>query len=130
MTQTNSSIIRNAKAVVLLLAVFLMMVNTCPVRSLLNSAFAQSVETPRQQGTATIVYDDLRCSESKLAKVTFIEFSKSANSSLALPLFLTVISLYLSLPIISAAPVPLRRWRRPTLTERIPLFLKNRSIII
>lgn len=128
--QGRLSNLRKFKAAVLLLAVVLMMVNTCPVRSLLTTAFSPSTETSRSADEATFVYQDLGCSESKLSKASFVDFSKSADNSLPLPFFLTVISLYLSLSILGSRIHPSENARSFSLTEQVPLFLRNRSIII
>lgn len=131
MNRDYPTIYRKTKAAVLLLCLFFMMVNTCPVRSLLTSAFAQSVEHSKQTNSSdAVVYDDLRCSEIEITKASLLDFSKLNNSSLPLPLFLTVISLYLSLSILGLGFRYFRKERKPSLTSPVPLFLQNRSIII
>jgi hypothetical protein len=122
---------RKTKAAILLLCVFFMMVNTCPFRSILISVFTPSVELSKKSNTSeALVYDNLRCSESNIAKVIPLDLSNSNGNSLPLPLFLTVISLYLALSKLSLIYQPLKKERKLVLIASIPLFLQHQSIII
>lgn len=129
----NSSIILKLKASALMLCVFFMMINTCPVRSLLASALnppvESSIEGQESKSSKSFVYGDLRCADGKVTKAALLDFSKSGKNLLFLPL-LTVISLYLSLSVLSLHLTPFKTERKRLLNGDVPLFLKNRSIII
>lgn len=116
-----------------MLCVFFMMVNTCPVRSLLASALAPQVESNiegrESKNSKSFMNGDLRCADGKVTKATVLDFSKSGKNLLFLPL-LTIISLYLSLSVLSLYLTPFKTERKRLLKDDIPLFLKNRSIII
>ena len=137
MIRKHPTIYRKFKATVLLLCLFFMMVSSCPVRNLLSSAFAPSIELSKQAKSGkqlvsadTFTYDGLRCVEIQITKASMLDFSSSTNNILPLPLFLTVISLYLSMSILSLSFRSFRKERKQTLTDSLPLFLQNRSIII
>jgi|GEM_PF-1215131 len=131
------TIYRKIKATVLLVCLFFMLVNTCPIRSLLSSVFLPSVEFSKQAksvkhpiGDVILMYDDLRCADTEITKASLLDFSLLSKSSLPLPLFLSVISLYLSLSLLSLSSRPFQLERKQTLTNPLPLFLKNRSLRI
>lgn len=134
MNCADPSIYKKAKAVVLLLCIFFMMVNTCPVRSLLASAFNPPIESTtgnqRAGNSESVGFADVHCSEGKVTQASLLRFSNSSESSLPFPLLLTVVSLYLSISILSLNFTLFSSERERFLTEDIPLFLKNRSIII
>lgn len=122
---------RKTKAAILLLCVFFMMVNTCPFRSILTSVTTSSVELSKNSNTSeALVYDNLPCSESNIAKVVPLDLSTSNGNSLPFPLFLTVISLYLALSKLSLIYQPIKKERKLVLTASMPLFLQQQSIII
>lgn len=124
------------KAVILLLCVFFMMINTCPVRSLLTNSLNPSIEfvgeNSKAENSKSFVYGNLQCSEGKVTKAALLDFSKSGNSGLPSPLFLTIISLYLyiQLSVLSLNLTSFQTERKRLLEGAMPLFLKNRSIII
>lgn len=128
-----SSMIK-AKAAILMLCVLFMVVNTCPIRSFLVSELNPPVESNMKRGGSIgsnlFVYDDFRCAEGKVTKVALLDLSKSNSNSLPFPLLLTIISLYLSLSVLSLYLTPFKTERKRLLKDSIPLFLKNRSIII
>ena len=131
MNREHSAIYRKTKAAILLLCLFFMMVNTCPVRGLLTSAFTPAAEFSKQSySSETFVFDDLRCAESEVTEVALLDFSKSSSSSLPLPLFLTVVSAYLSLSVLSLCFALFKKETNISLSDHVPLFLRNRSIII
>lgn len=130
MNRKSPTIYRKIKAAVLLLALFFMVVNSCPIRSLLKSAGTTQAEFSKHSNSDIIMYDDLRCSESKITKASLLDFSNLSNNNLPLPLFLTVVSLYLSLSILSSSFRSYRKTSTRSLTNSVPLFLQNRSIII
>lgn len=116
-----------------MLCVCFMMVNNCPVRSLLASALTpqveSNVENQESKNSKAFMYGDLRCADGKVTKATVLDFSKSGKNLLFLPL-LTIISLYLSLSVLSLYLTPFKTERKRLLKDDVPLFLKNRSIII
>lgn len=137
MNRKYPTIYRKIKATVLLLCLFFMMVSSCPVRNLLSSAFVPSVELSKQAKSSkqsisaeAFVYDGLHCVETQITKASLLDFSTLTNNTLPLPLFLTVISLYLSLSILSLSFRSFRIERKRTIRNPLPLFLQNRSIII
>lgn len=128
------SITTRVKAAVLMLCVLFMMLNTCPIRSLLanviNTPIENSMQGKKTANSNSFVYDNLRCADGKVAKAVVLDFSKSGNKSLPLPLFLTIISLYLSLSILSSRFTAFNIEEKYILKNGVPLFLRNRSIII
>jgi len=137
MNRKYPTIYRKIKATVVLLCLFFMMVSSCSVRNFLSSAFAPSIELSKQAKSGkqlinahAFAYDDLHCVETQITKASILDFSSLTNNILPLPLFLTAISLYLSLSILSLSFRLFRKERKQTLTDSLPLFLQNRSIII
>lgn len=131
MNREYSTIYKKIKAAVLLLCLFFMMVNTCPIRYLLTTSITQTAERSTQaDGSDALVYDSLRCSESEITEASALDFSTLTHSSLPLPLLLTVISLYLSVSVLGLGFKYGLKERKLSFTNPVPLFLQNRSIII
>ena len=126
------SIYIKVKAALLLLCLFLMMVNSCPIRNLLSSASFSAVETFEQSNnTKSFVKNNLHCSsKGKIIQATLLDFSKANNSSLPLPFLLSLLSAYLLLSVLNTGIVLFTNSRNSLPTDTVPLFLKNRSIII
>lgn len=116
------------KAAVLLLCLFFMMVSTCPVRSLLASASFPIEEIFQQSGTSTFVNT---CPlEGRMTQAALLDISKLDNNSLPLPFILTLLNIYLFASILNTRQDFFIEYRDPFFLDNIPLFLKNRSIII
>lgn len=137
------SIYRKLKATVLLLCLFFMMANSCPVRNLLSGSLSPSVEVFKQAKSAkqrihsdtfvyaeTIMNDKTHCTATTITEASFMDLSTLSSKSLPLPLFLAVVSLYLTLSILSVPFGSFTAERKRSLNNSLPLFLQNRSIII
>lgn len=126
------SLYNKFKAVALLFCLLLMMVSTCPVRSLLSSASFSIGETFRQpNNTKASVNNNFSCSfEGKVTQATFLDLSKRNSNSLPLPFILALLKLYLFISIFNTWGGFINKYRNPSLIYHVPLFLRNRSIII
>ena len=131
------TIYRKLKATALLLCLFFMMTNSCPVRNFLSGSLLPSVEVSKQAKSTkqkihseTFVADEIHCSETKITEASFMDLSPLSSKSLPLPLLLTVVSLYLTLSILSVRFGSFPAERKKSLKNSLPLFLQNRSIII
>lgn len=132
MNKSISFISKRTKTSILLICTLFMIANTCPIRSLLVNAInptTKSVATD-QVVSGLFVYDNLQCVKGNVTKAAILDFSKSGITSLPFPLLLTIISSYLSLSVIFLILTLFRTERDRLLTDDVPLFLKNRSIII
>ncbi len=126
------SFYNKVKAIVLLLCLFFMMAGTCPIRTILSSASFSIVESSKQpSNTKSFVYENLSCSfEGKINQATFLDLSKTNSNSLPLPFLLTLLNLYLFVSILNTWKGSNIKYRNKLFSYNIPLFLKNRSIII
>lgn len=127
------SFYNKVKAVVLLLCLFFMMVDTCPVRTILSSASFSIVETSKQPNNtkAFVNKDLLSCSfEGEISQATLLDFSKTSSNSLPLPFIIALLNLYLFISILNTWKGSITEYRNQSFVHNIPLFLKNRSIII
>src|SRR5690606_38470561 len=96
------SIYKKAKVAILMLCLFLMVVNTCPVLSLMTIDSLPNIEYSKQSiGAKIFVNDDLLCSEGQVTNAVLLDFSKSYNSNLPFPFILSVLNLYLFLSVLS-----------------------------
>ncbi len=123
------SIYRRMTATILSLCLFFMVISACPVRGLMTRAFVPPVELSKQSNSSVVFADDdLRCSEETVTQAGLPDLPRLTNSGLPLSVFLTVLSLFLSLSVFGFQPF--RKGSEPTLVNPVPLFLRNRSIII
>jgi len=123
------SLYNQIKAAVLLLCLFFMMVNTCPVRSLLTSA-SFSIERTFQQSGNTSAFVSTCPLEGRITQATLLDISKLDNDSLPLPFILTLLNIYLFASILNTRQDFFIEYRDPFFLDYIALFLKNRSILI
>lgn len=124
------SLYNQIKAAVLLLCLFFMMVNTCPVRSLLTSA-SFSIERTFQQSGNTSAFVSTCPLEGRITQATLLDISKlDNNNSLPLPFILTLLNIYLFASILNTRQGFFIEYRDPFFLDYIALFLKNRSILI
>src|SRR5690606_1909134 len=123
------SLYNQIKAAVLLLCLFFMMVNTCPVRSLLTSA-SFSIERTFQQSGNTSAFVSTCPLEGRITQATLLDISKLDNDSLPLPFILTLLNIYLFASILIIRQDFFIEYRDPFFLDYIALFLKNRSILI
>src|SRR5690606_14785762 len=116
----------------LLLCLFFMMVSTCPVRSLLSSASFSTERTFQQpSSTNAFVDNNLSCPfEGRITQATLLDLSKLNNNSSPIIFIPTLINLYLFVSILNTGRDFLKEYRDLSFLYSVPLFLKNRSIII
>ncbi|HUH19620.1 MAG TPA: hypothetical protein VL047_10400 [Albibacterium sp.] len=107
-----------------------MMVNTCPVRSLLTSASFSIERTLQQSGNASAFVSTCPL-EGRITQATLLDISKlDNNNSLPLPFILTLLNIYLFASILNTRQGFFIEYRDPFFLDNIALFLKNRSILI
>lgn len=126
------SIYNKVKAGLLLLCLFLMMVSSCPVRNLLSNASFSAAKTLKQPNIkAGFVKSNFQCSsKGTITQASLLDLSKTSNSGLPFPLLLSLLSAYLILSVLNTGIVLFTNSRNSLPTDTVPLFLKNRSIII
>lgn len=126
------SFYNKVKAAVLLLCLFFMMVGTCPIKRLLSNASSPPVETThRPNNHKDLVHVNFHCpSGGKIIQATLFDLTKAGNNGFSLPFFLNLLSFYLFASILKTGIVSITTSRIPSLIGSVPLFLKNRSIII
>lgn len=125
-----SSIYKKAPAIILLLFLFCLIANTCPVRSLLIGVSVQTAQTEKSTSLAHVAQTST-CSPSKVAKALVVKQPLLKKySSPYLPVIFYLAGIYLLLSARHSVTTAHVNKRSPILAEDIPLFLRNRSIII
>lgn len=130
MNQRISSIYKKVPATMLLLFLFCMVANTCPIRSLLTGVSSPAAQTEKSTSPINVAQSS-KCSVSQVGEVRVWKQSMSNRySSPNLPVIFCLAGLYLFLSAQHSAIAPKRKKRELRIAEGIPLFLKNQSIII
>lgn len=126
----NSNVRLNLKAAVMLLFLSFTILNACPVRNILASAFTPVSTTPAEAGSASISYDSLRCTGDGAIQAYLVDVSGTHQSSIPLPLILTVIALFVAVFSCTAPRQFIAGTSAGNRSPGVPIFLRNRSIII
>jgi len=131
MSRSFPSFYSKIKAVILLFCILCMMVSNCPVRSLLTNASSSTEQAFNQHnGNKVIVSNGFSCSfDGEIVQATF-DYSKTVHSSVPIPFILILVNLYFFTFILNSRNRLITKYQNLAVIYSIPLFLKNRSIII
>src|SRR5690606_6363622 len=124
------SIYKKVLAAILLLGLFCMMINTCPIRSLLSSISLPGTHTEKSSAPQRLIDQGARCYGTNMIEATLLKRSKvRKNNHQNVPVFFRA-GLSLASLLLCSAAKSIGEKRRYYFVERVPLFLRNQSIII
>ncbi len=129
MNKHTSPIYKKVTAAVLLLFLFCIVANTCPIRSLLTGT---TFPTSQTEATSPIkVSHNPKCSASKVSETLILKQQKlNKFNSPDLPVIFYIVGLYLFFSALHSVSPLSNKVRKPFCSEGVPLFLRNQSIII
>ena len=131
MNKCTQSVYQRASAAILLLCLFCMVANTCPVRSLLTGVSLPAAYTEKTVSPHRLGDNSPRCSEARVSQALFLDYSKVNNKShLSFSFFFSALGLCFSLSALHTAIMSANEKRKTFLAYRVPLYLQNQSIII
>lgn len=131
MNKCTPSVYQRTSAAILLLCLFCMMANTCPVRSLLTGVSLPISYTEKSLNPHRLGDKSPRCSEARVSQALFLDHSKVNHKSyLSFSAFFSALGLCLALSVLRTAMTSANEKRKLFLACCIPLYLRNQSIII
>jgi|SRR5690606_8376107 len=130
MNKNVESIYKKVLAAILLLCLFCMMINTCPIRTLLSSISLPATHTENPSDTQRLIDQGTRCYGTNVIEATLLKRSKARkNNHQHVPVFFRA-GLSLASLLLHSAAKSIGEKRRYDFVDGIPLFLRNQSIII
>lgn len=131
MNKRISSFYKKMLATVLVLCLFSMLANTCPIRNLLTSVSLPAAYTERSVTAQSAIDQSPRCAEAKVQEALLVDRSQTnIHHYLPVPIVLKTISVCLLLLVLHTALTSVSEKKKLLLSHRVPLFLQNQSIII